>query len=86
MTFVSERVTLKPGAVLFTYTDGVTEALNSRGELYSDARLLHVVGGLKDHTPQGMVEWVREDVRRFAAGEAMSDDITMLAVRFNAGG
>jgi len=86
MTFVSERATLKPGSVLFTYTDGVTEALNGQGGFYSEARLLRILDGLRDQDLRGLVQGVREDVRRFAAGEAMSDDITMLAVRFSGGG
>lgn len=83
MTFVCERIRLEPGDVLFLYTDGVTEAMNGRGKLYSESRLRQTLSTLPAQSLQGLIEGVRRDVRLFAAGEAPSDDLTMLAVRFN---
>ncbi|MCF8061612.1 MAG: SpoIIE family protein phosphatase [Deltaproteobacteria bacterium] len=83
ISFVCERIALKPGDVLFLYTDGVTEAMNGQGKLYSEARLQQTLSGLGAKPLQELIEGVRRDVRLFAAGEAPSDDLTMLVVRFN---
>jgi len=83
VSFVCERVLLAPGDVLFLYTDGVTEAMNGKGQLYSESRLRQTLSTLPAEPLQGLIEGVRRDVRLFAAGEAPSDDLTMLAVKFN---
>ena len=33
--------------------------------------------------PQALLHQVREDVRRFSAGAEQSDDVTLVAVRWN---
>jgi sigma-B regulation protein RsbU (phosphoserine phosphatase) len=73
---------LKPGDCIFIYTDGVTEAMNLREELYSEKRLK---GDLSAYTDTGMPELIRgirAKLRDFAQGAMQSDDITMLALRF----
>jgi serine phosphatase RsbU (regulator of sigma subunit)/HAMP domain-containing protein len=86
ISFACERMRLAPGDTLFLYTDGVTEAMNGRGTLYSESRLSQILSSLGVHSLQAMIEGVRRDVRLFAAGEAPSDDLTMLAVRYNGNG
>ena len=82
ISFASERMSMEPGSLLFLYTDGVTEAMDSKGGFYSEERLLQTLEGLRRQDVQGVVEGVRADVRRFVGSGARSDDITMLAVRF----
>jgi sigma-B regulation protein RsbU (phosphoserine phosphatase) len=72
---------LEPGGWLCAVTDGVTEAMNERAELYGSARLLETVRGLTE--PQAIAAAVRDDVRRFAGGAEQSDDLTLLCVRWN---
>jgi serine phosphatase RsbU (regulator of sigma subunit) len=70
---------LSKGDMLFTFTDGVTEAMNGVGEQFSLKRLkasLMAGGDARDST-QRLLEAVQEH----AAGEEQSDDITMLAVK-----
>lgn len=40
--YAVEKVTLKEGDLLFTYTDGVNEARNVKGELFSEQRIFEV--------------------------------------------
>src|SRR5262249_11768267 len=68
---------LAPGDCLFLYTDGVTEALNAREEMFGVRRLrraLAEAGG----APEEVVGRVVEAVRRFADGAPPSDDLTAL--------
>ncbi|MBA2258364.1 MAG: SpoIIE family protein phosphatase [Acidobacteria bacterium] len=73
---------LGPGELLLLFTDGVTEAINVNGELFSDARLL---GALAEHGARpaaDIVNRVVEAVNGFAAGAPQEDDITVLALRY----
>ena len=80
--YKSLRTTMQPGDILYLYTDGVTEAFNREGELYSDKRLEDL---LNLNLSSGHIEIVRttlSDVALHAAGIPPSDDITMMAIRY----
>ena len=81
--YTSSTIALQPGGWLCVATDGVTEAMNAEGELYGSARLLAALGGLKAAAPKNLLPAVRDDVARFAGGAEQSDDLTLLAVRWN---
>ncbi len=78
----TSRIVLEPGDMVIAYTDGVTEAMNPDKKLYSDQRLLDTVGTVETRSTQAMVRGVMRSVRRFAAGEPQSDDITILAMQY----
>ena len=80
--YSSDQVNLVQGGWLCVVTDGVTEAMNARGELYGSARLLSVLRGLESAAPDAVIAAVRDDVRRFAGGAEQSDDVTLLCVRW----
>lgn len=80
-TYAARAVRLRPGDALFLYTDGVTEAMNAAGDLFTEERL-HALLETQGAAPaERMVEKVVHEVRRHAAGAPQSDDITALAVR-----
>jgi sigma-B regulation protein RsbU (phosphoserine phosphatase) len=65
-------------------TDGVTEAMNPADELMGLERVAGALTLLNgDVTPQQTIEVLKSAVERFAAGADPSDDITMIAVRWN---
>lgn len=65
--------------VLFTYTDGVIEAMNQHGQQYSTQRLLDLLAERTDTNPQPLVKQIRKSVTAFVDGAKQSDDITILA-------
>jgi phosphoserine phosphatase RsbU/P len=75
---------LERGDIFFTYTDGVTEALNLQQELYSDPRLESKLnsGETVGMTVDKLLAFVREDIRSFANGAEQADDITMLGLQY----
>jgi serine phosphatase RsbU (regulator of sigma subunit) len=84
--FPYEAVTyrLNPGEVLCLITDGVTEALNAAGEFYGRRRLEDLLTSLPPGAdPDQVGEAVRLDVTGFAAGVEPSDDVAILAFRWN---
>jgi len=48
-----EPETLKPGDFVVAYSDGVTEALNTAGEEFTDERLIETVERLRDEPAEG---------------------------------
>lgn len=77
----SNEMVLKQGDTLLLYTDGVTEATNSKKELYGEERLYKSAAGL-GFLPTDLLETVREDVEDFQKEEEQFDDITMLALTY----
>jgi len=76
----------KPGDIIFLYTDGVTEAENPKQEPFSEERFLASVSGLRSIDPAEIVNGVRQEITRHIQGHPQSDDITLLALKFNGSG
>ena len=73
---------LEPGARVFVYTDGIPEATNADNELYGTDRLLDVLNGTEDESPEGVLNAVNASVRTFAGDAPQFDDETMLCVEY----
>ena len=82
----SERYRLLPGEALCVFTDGVTEAMNSKNELYGRQRLYSILAS-SAQVPDALelLNAVRDDVRSFVLTTERSDDLTILALRWNGG-
>jgi len=83
--FGQRRLELKPGETLLVYTDGVTEAMNPKRELFGEDRLKAAVQGQVNRSPESLTQKVVEAVVKFASGAEPSDDITLLAIRHRTG-
>jgi serine phosphatase RsbU (regulator of sigma subunit) len=71
---------LEPGDVVLIYSDGVTDALNARGERYDskgNLRLRHRLS-LADNGPRATGQAIIQDLQDFSAGHAQFDDITLI--------
>ena len=75
---------LTPGDKLYLYTDGVTEATDNNTELYGEQRLLDFVNSLEKTEPESLCKLIKEDVDKFVGTAPQFDDITMLALNFDA--
>jgi len=73
-------IQLCAGDLFAIYTDGVTEALNQRGEEFGEERLLDVMKRAREQSPSDIVTTVFEEVRRFS-GDRQRDDITLIVAR-----
>jgi sigma-B regulation protein RsbU (phosphoserine phosphatase) len=82
MRYSTKTMTLKPGDLLFIYTDGVTEAMDPDGGLFGDDRLMAMLSAEQEPFAPKLVKDVGEAIRVFAKGAEQSDDITMLAMQF----
>jgi sigma-B regulation protein RsbU (phosphoserine phosphatase) len=77
-----EHTVLKPGEVLFMYTDGVTEAMNTEDEIFSERRLKEELSLFREHSTQQISEVLMEKVTAFSQGTPQNDDITLMTLKF----
>jgi serine phosphatase RsbU (regulator of sigma subunit) len=81
-TYTTQRVKLEEGDILLFITDGVSEAEDAQQAQYGSARVLECFSGFSPADAASACERLHADVKKFAAGAAPSDDLTILAVRF----
>ena len=88
--YVRQEVVLKEGDSLFLYTDGVTEARSTDGDMYGTDRLLGLMEKIeatdrsdKNRFCESVCRIVYDDVKSFAGKAEQSDDITMLVFAYS---
>lgn len=79
-TFTETQCSLKPGDIVVIYTDGLTEATNTRGEMYTIDRLTDDIIRNRRLGAADLAESVFATVREFATGQ-LKDDATILVIR-----
>jgi phosphoserine phosphatase RsbU/P len=67
---------LSPGESLVMYTDGITEAMNPRDELYGSRRLLELLAGDVEGVDL-LGRRILDDVKRFVGARSQSDDMCL---------
>ena len=83
--FAKGKKDYKPGSTFVLYTDGVTEAMNPRGEMFGEERLVQLARGLKDRDAKSVVEKIQQAVKDFAGKAKQHDDITVMAIKTERG-
>ena len=79
--FGMSSVRLQPGDIVVFYTDGVVEAQNPDGELYSAERLVSAVRANRSMAAQGLVSAIHRSVVAFASSEELQDDFTLMVMK-----
>ena len=78
--YQQQEMTVPSGAVLFLYTDGLTEAKNRQNKLFGLDRVIATLSG-DDSNCQMLIQHMYDAVELFVDGAEQSDDLTMLAIR-----
>lgn len=77
---------LNGGDILFTYTDGITEAVNNNDEMFGEKRLKNSLNSHKDiKDVQQISDEIKKDLKGFTKDATQSDDITMLVFKYENG-
>lgn len=69
---------LAPGEIVVLFTDGVDEAMNPAGELYTLDRMREFIKTNRDKNAAELGQALLADVRRHANGRPQNDDITIM--------
>ena len=80
--YKAQELQLEPGDVIYTYTDGVTEATDSSNELYGEPRLKAALDAQTWDSMEELCKGIKKDVDAFVGEAPQFDDITMIAIRW----
>ena len=75
-----EERELAPGDAILLYTDGVTEALNAKGEEFGEERLLEAIRRHRELPLPELLAAVADQARKFSPHE-QTDDITLIVAK-----
>jgi hypothetical protein len=81
-TYRQGSVEVENGDVMVSYSDGILEATNAFGEEFGEARILSAVRKRWDSPVTAIRDGILKDLDAFRAGNAPSDDQTLVVVRF----
>ena len=79
--FVTQSMKLAPGEALLIYSDGASEAMNPRAVLLGSEGIEQCFASQRPDTASGVVSQLVRAVLTHEAGEAQSDDLTVVAVK-----
>jgi phosphoserine phosphatase RsbU/P len=74
------REAMRPGDLLFLYTDGVTEAVDGQDREFGEERLLGLLGQAGGGDAAEWIARANLAVREFSLGRSQFDDLTCLAI------
>lgn len=77
----SDTIQLAEDDILLVYTDGITEAMNPKRELFGEERLLKVFREYGHLPVDPFVEKLKQGIYSFTEGNPQFDDITLVAVK-----
>jgi len=77
----TRNISLHPGDLLITYTDGITEAMNSDEEEWGTENLVQSVERMANASARELLDHIRQEVLAFAGNNRQYDDMTMLALK-----
>jgi sigma-B regulation protein RsbU (phosphoserine phosphatase) len=82
--YTSTRVKVGEGDRLVLYTDGLSEARDSQGVEYGEARLRSLVSVSRELPANALIQRVVDDLRQYSSGRPTSDDLTLMAIELAA--
>lgn len=72
---------LKKGDLFVLYTDGVTEAMNSKGEMFGLERLINIVREKRRSLTGDIIDSILNEVMAYEGKLPQHDDITVIVIR-----
>ena len=82
LTYTDYEITLEPGAKLFVYTDGLTEANDNDKNMFGTDRVLEALNSDPGAAPKDTLDTVRSRVDDFVGTAEQFDDLTMMCLNY----
>jgi len=76
-----EKTILNKGDLLFCYTDGITDCMNSAGEIIKIEKIIKILQQNPDLSNKNLIKEVIREIDHFAGKSPQFDDITLITVR-----
>jgi serine phosphatase RsbU (regulator of sigma subunit) len=78
---VEETIALQPGDLYLLFTDGISEAMNARDDLFGEARLGQLVESHAHLPSEELRERMLREIAAFVGDAPQHDDMTMILVK-----
>ncbi len=75
------QIQIAPGDLLVFYTDGITEARNSKGEFFGEERLQSSIMANKESSAQDVLQKILVATNEFIGDSHQSDDFTLFVIK-----
>lgn len=82
MPYESKKIKINPGDKLVIYTDGISEAENSRKDQFTDEAMYHLVKEMGIKSSKTIVDEIMQAVDKFQDGTPRFDDYTLMVLDF----
>lgn len=82
-TLVEEEMKLQSGEIYAFFSDGITEAMNERDELFGEQNLKELLIKKSDYKSSQIMNELWQSVRTFRGAAEVNDDMTMVIVKVN---
>jgi len=80
--YQDRKLAIEPGDAMFVCSDGVFEALNEKGDLFSIERLNQLLSDTHGADPVEIIRVIKNAVDAFSGSAPRADDVTALALRW----
>ena len=77
----NQRLSFQPGDLLVVATDGLSEAHNTKDEMFGYERLLNLTQSLADKSAKEIVAALIHTIQEFSAGKQQDDDQTLIVLK-----
>jgi sigma-B regulation protein RsbU (phosphoserine phosphatase) len=81
---VEETIELRPSDLYLLFTDGISEAMNARDDLFGESRLGQLVATHADLPAEELRERMLREISAFVGDAPQHDDMTMILVKVDA--
>ncbi|MCX8094100.1 MAG: SpoIIE family protein phosphatase [Candidatus Goldbacteria bacterium] len=78
---VEEELKLQKDDMIVVYTDGITEAMNGKRELFGEKRFVECIKKYGKLTAKEFIDNLDMEIKAFTQGYPQNDDITIVAIK-----
>jgi sigma-B regulation protein RsbU (phosphoserine phosphatase) len=80
--YTDSETKLSANDVLILYTDGITEMINSTGELFGENNFKEEIKKLKGNSPNEIITKIEKHLEEYRKGVKQSDDYSIVALKY----
>src|SRR5690606_36481917 len=80
-TLVEEEIKLSEGQIYSFFSDGITEAMNEKQDLYGEEKLAIILKNKSKNCSSEIMNEVWNDINKFRGSAEQNDDMTMVIVK-----
>jgi serine phosphatase RsbU (regulator of sigma subunit) len=80
-TLIEEEVSLQVGEIYAFFSDGITEAMNEKKDLFGEDKLTELLKDKTSHRSSEIMDIVWNEVKSFRGQTPVNDDMTMVLVK-----